>query len=58
MLAIRLPDEIEKERKNIHSFLGLKRFLENEIGRNIDLGFKNSLKPVVREKVKGQIIYA
>ena len=49
--------DIEKARKNIHSFLQLKRFLEKELARTIDLGFEHSLKPVVREKIKGQIIY-
>ena len=50
--------EIEKSRKNIHSFLQLKRFLEKQLGRRIDLGFEHSLKPIIREKIKGQIIYA
>jgi uncharacterized protein len=50
--------EIEESRKNIHSFLQLKRFLEKELAREIDLGFEHSLKPMVREKIKGQIIYA
>ena len=49
--------EIEESRKNIHSFLQLKRFLEKEMERRIDLGFEHSLKPMVREKIKGQIIY-
>ena len=49
--------EIEKDRKNIHSFRQLKRFLEKELARAIDLGFENSLKPIVREKIKEQIIY-
>lgn len=49
--------EIEKNRKNIHSFLQLKRFLEKELARKIDLGFEHSLKPVIRDKIKGQIIY-
>lgn len=49
--------EIEKSRKNIHSFLQIKRFLEKELTRKIDLGFEHSLKPIVREKIKGQIIY-
>src|SRR3989344_8610736 len=48
--------EIEKSRKNIHSFLQIKRFLEKELVRKIDLGFEHSLKPVIREKIKGQII--
>ena len=50
--------EIEKSRKNIHSFLQLKRFLEKQLGRKIDLGFESSLKPTIREKIKGRIIYA
>jgi uncharacterized protein len=50
--------DIEKNYKNIHKFFRFKRFLENELGRNIDLGFEQSLKPAVREKIKGQIVYA
>ena len=49
--------EIEESRKNIHSFMQLKRFLEKELSRRIDLGFEHSLKPIVKEKIKGQIIY-
>lgn len=49
--------EIEESRKNIHSFLQLKRFLEKELAREIDLGFEHALKPMVREKIKGKIIY-
>jgi predicted nucleotidyltransferase len=49
--------DIEKSRKNIHSFLQLKRFLENQLSRKVDLGFEHSLKPIIREKIKGQIIY-
>ncbi|MBI3354281.1 MAG: nucleotidyltransferase domain-containing protein [Nitrospirae bacterium] len=49
--------EIEKNRKNIHSFLEMKRFLEKELARKIDMGFEHSLKPVIRDKIKGQIIY-
>jgi hypothetical protein len=49
--------EIEKGKKNIHSFLQLKRVLERDLAREIDLGFEHSLKPIVREKLKGQIIY-
>ena len=49
--------EIEENRRNIHSFLGLKRFLEKEFARKVDLGFEHSLKPAVRDRIKGQIIY-
>ena len=49
--------EFEKGRKNIHSFLRLKRFLEKELTSKVDLGFEHSLKPVVRESIKGKILY-
>ena len=54
---IDLVVEFEKGRKNIHTFLGLKRFLEKEFARKVDIGFEHSLKPVVRENIKGEILY-
>ena len=54
---IDLVVEFEKGRKNIHAFLRLKRFLEKEFGRKVDMGFVQSLKPVVRENIKGRILY-
>ena len=50
--------EIEKSKKNIHSFLQLKRFLENEFSKKVDLGFEHTLKPIIKEKIKRDIIYA
>jgi len=49
--------EFEKSRKNIHSFLQLKRFLEKELSRKVDMGFEHSLKPIVRKNIKEKIIY-
>ena len=49
--------EFKKESKNIHSFLRLKRFLEEELSKKVDLGFEHSLKPIIREKIKDKIIY-
>jgi hypothetical protein len=49
--------EIEQRRKDIHIFLELKRFLEKELSRKIDMGFEHSLKPIIRERIKGQIKY-
>ena len=49
--------EFESDMKNIHSFLQLKRFLEKELTRKVDLGFVNSLKPAVRANIKDRIIY-
>jgi len=49
--------DFEKSRKNIHSFLQLKRFLENELSRKVDMGFEHTLKPIAREGIKEKIIY-
>ena len=49
--------EMEKDKKNLHRFLQLKRYLEKETERKIDLGFEQSLKPIVKEDIKRQIIY-
>ena len=54
---IDLVVEFEESKKNIHSFLQLRRLLERELSRKVDLGFEHSLKPIVREKIKGKIIY-
>jgi len=49
--------DIEEKKKNIHNFLQLKKYLEEETKRKIDLGFEHSLKPLVKENIKKQIIY-
>lgn len=49
--------EFEKSKKNIHSFFKVKRFLEKEFSREVDMGFETALKPVVRDKIKEKIIY-
>ena len=49
--------DMEGKKKNIHNFLQLKRFLEKETEKKIDLGFEHSLKPIVREKIGKHIIY-
>ena len=49
--------EFEKSRKNIHTFLQLRRLLEKELSRKVDIGFERSLKPIVRERIKGKVIY-
>jgi len=54
---IDLVVEFEKSRKNIHTFLQLRRLLEKELSRKVDLGLERSLKPIVRERIKGKVIY-
>jgi len=54
---IDLVVEFEKSRKNIHTFFQLRRLLEKELSRKVDLGFEHSMKPIVRERIKGRVIY-
>jgi predicted nucleotidyltransferase len=54
---IDLAVEIEKEKKNLKNFFGLKRELENEFGKTVDLGIETTLKPIVKEYIKKEIIY-
>ena len=49
--------EIESEKKNIHTFLALKREMERAFGKKIDLGIESSLKPIAKEYIKKEIIY-
>lgn len=49
--------EMEKSKKNLSNFLALKRMLEKEFGRSVDLGFEHTLKPVVRKHIKDYITY-
>jgi hypothetical protein len=49
--------EFEKSKKSIHTFLQLRRLLEKELSRKVDLGIEHSLKPIVRENIKGKIIW-
>lgn len=49
--------EIEKGRKSLHNFLEIKRLLEKDLERCVDLGFFDTLKPIVREKIKRRIKY-
>ena len=50
--------EIEKSKKNIHTFFGLKRELEKEFDKNVDLGIESSLKPIAKKFIQNEIIYA
>ncbi|MCM8784374.1 MAG: nucleotidyltransferase domain-containing protein [Candidatus Omnitrophica bacterium] len=49
--------EMEKDKKNIHNFLNFKRFLENQLQTEIDLGLADALKPAIKEEIEDKIIY-
>ncbi|MCK4695573.1 MAG: nucleotidyltransferase domain-containing protein [Candidatus Cloacimonetes bacterium] len=49
--------EIYKDKKNLHVFLAIKRYLEENFETGVDLGLEHTLKPVIKEKIKKEIIY-
>lgn len=49
--------EFLKERKNLHTFLNLKREIETLLGKKVDLGIESALKPIVKKYVEKEIIY-
>ena len=49
--------KMEKSKKNIHNYLRFKRLLEKELGIKVDVGLENTLKPIVRDCIKKDILY-
>jgi predicted nucleotidyltransferase len=49
--------EIETEKKKLHNFLSLRRYLEEQLGRPVDLGLESALKPVIRDEVLMETTY-
>lgn len=53
---IDLAVELHSENK-FRSFFALKAYLEQVLHTSIDLGIESTLKPVIKESVKKEIIY-
>ncbi len=49
--------EIMSEKKSLRNFLGVRRYLEAQFGKTVDLGIESSLKPLAREIVAKEIIH-
>ena len=49
--------EITKDKKKLHNFLSLRRYLERKLGKPVDLGIESTLKPVVRDAIANEIVY-
>ncbi len=50
--------EMRKESKTLHNFLELKRFLEKNLQREIDLGMESNLKQTIKKEILNEIVYA
>ena len=49
--------EMQKDKKTLSTFFELKRELEKQFHKKVDLGIESTLKPIVQEYVKKEIIY-
>ena len=43
---------VELEHYTLHNFMGLKFALEEWLGKNVDLGTKRSLKPILQNTLR------
>ena len=49
--------ELRSEKKSLSNFFGVRRYLEQEFGKKVDLGIESALKPLARETVVSEIIH-
>ncbi|MBT0651687.1 nucleotidyltransferase family protein [Geomobilimonas luticola] len=49
--------ELEPAKKSLSNFLGIRRYLEQQFGKTVDLGIESTLKPLAREMVAKEIIH-
>src|SRR3974390_329499 len=49
--------ELTPNRKTLSNFLGIRRYLEQQLGKPVDLGIESTLKPLARETIAKDIIH-
>lgn len=49
--------ELLPEKKSLSNFFGIRRYLEEQFGKTVDLGIESTLKPLTREMVAKEIIH-
>ena len=49
--------ELDDDKKTLTNFFGLKRFLEERLGKRIDLGIKSAMKPIVKKAAQEDMLY-
>jgi len=49
--------EFEKGHKDLFNYMRLKHYLEEMLGKEIDLVIRGALKPRVREKILDEVLY-
>ncbi|MDD2897812.1 MAG: nucleotidyltransferase family protein [Desulfuromonadaceae bacterium] len=49
--------ELRPEKKSLSNFFGIRRYLEQQFGKTVDLGIESTLKPLARGMVAKEIIH-
>ncbi|MBI1919896.1 MAG: nucleotidyltransferase family protein [Geobacter sp.] len=49
--------ELRPEKKSLSNFFGIRRYLEQQFGKTVDLGIESTLKPLARETIAKEIIH-
>lgn len=49
--------DVKDSFKNYKYYIELKRFLENNFGKKVDLVYKNAMNPLIKMEIQNNIIY-
>lgn len=49
--------ELSPEKKSLSNFFGIRRYLEQQFGKTVDLGIESTLKPLAKALVAKEIIH-
>lgn len=49
--------EIVPERKSLGNFLSIRHYLEQRLGKTVDLGIESNLKPLAKDFIDREIIH-
>lgn len=49
--------EFYPKKKNFHNYMQLKLFLENLLGKKVDLVIKEAIRPELKERILGSVVY-
>lgn len=48
---------VELEKETFRAYMGLLLFLEDLFGRKVDLAIKDSLKPLIKDRILSETVY-
>lgn len=49
--------ELAETKKTLTNFFGLKRYLEEHLGKHIDLGIASAMKPILRQAAQKDMLH-